>query len=115
MHAHGAPTWPPPVPLVISTSDSSVPTEDTTPPVIRHPGGSGVLVGEAVGVTEGVEVGVSDGVGVGTRQTRENGPKPPGLGLQLNPALQTSPAQHGSPWSPQGTQQSCMGGQSASS
>ena len=68
MQAHGAPTWPPPVPLVISRLDSSVPTEDTTPPVIRQPGGSGVLVGEAVGVIVAVEVGVADGVEVGTAQ-----------------------------------------------
>jgi len=45
--------------------DMRVPTEDTTPPVIRHPGGNGVFVGEAVGVVVAVRVGVSVGVTVG--------------------------------------------------
>src|SRR5215471_10695907 len=109
MQAHGAPTCPPPVPLVISTSDSSVPTEDTTPPVIRHPGGSGVLVGEAVGVVVGVTVGVSVGVGLGWEQW---GTPPMKLQLellvsvqQLRPALQTFSAQHRSPSAPQARQQ----------
>src|SRR5262245_25479522 len=65
MQPHGAPTWPPPVPLRISIDCCSVPLEVTTPPVIRQPLGPGVAVGDGVAVIVGVTVAVSVGVPVG--------------------------------------------------